>query len=135
MSRRCLILPMVVLGLAAGCGASGPKKAQVSGTVTLDGQPLDQGEIYFVTPGAGTPPEILKVVDGRFEGAVTLGKKRVEIHSAKKMPKSGGMAIGPDLVLNRVDEAYNVHSQLTAEVTANGLDPSAFAAKSNPAAR
>src|SRR6516225_9663542 len=97
----------LALGVLSGCGPSGPRRVPVSGTVTLEGQPLRQGEIYFKTPGAGTPPEILAVVDGKFAGEVTVGKKRVEVWAVKKMGKSGGMAMGEPLMLNLVRDDFS----------------------------
>jgi hypothetical protein len=40
---------LALLGLACGC--SGPKLQNVSGTVTLDGQPLTEGTVQFSCPG------------------------------------------------------------------------------------
>src|SRR5437868_13520177 len=58
-----LFLPLLwaaaLVPAAAGCGQGGdnlPRQA-VSGKVTIDGQPLDTGEITFVpTAGAGAGP-------------------------------------------------------------------------------
>ena len=125
----------LALGVLSGCGPSGPRRVPVSGTVTLEGQPLRQGEIYFKTEGAGTPPEILAVVDGKFAGEVTVGKKRVEVWAVKKMGKSGGMAMGEPLMLNLVRDDYSVNSKLTAEVAEAGLEPSSFQVKANPEAK
>lgn len=130
-----LLIPALVLGLACGCGPSGPRKVRVSGTVTMDGKPLDQGEIYFKTEGSGTAPEILSVANGKFEGDVTVGRKRVEVHSAREIKNQGGMSMGQPLILNRVSDEFNVNSKLTADVTDDGLKPSTFEVKSNPEAR
>jgi hypothetical protein len=43
-----LIVLAVILGLAAGCGKSGPKKIQLSGKVTFKGQPVPSGYISFL---------------------------------------------------------------------------------------
>jgi hypothetical protein len=53
---RYFVLPAVALGLlVAGCD-SGPEMGQVSGTVTLDGQPVRGLEVSFepVDPSLGT---------------------------------------------------------------------------------
>ena len=44
---------LLLLGLTAGCG--GPPRAKVSGTVTLDGQPVESGTISFY-PTANSGP-------------------------------------------------------------------------------
>jgi hypothetical protein len=125
----------VALALLSGCGPAGPRKVRVSGTVTLDGKPLNHGEIYFMVPGGGTPPDILPVADGKFEGSVTVGKKRVEVYSLKDTGKSAGMPTGLNLIINCVHDDYSVNSKLTAEVTDGGLSPSAFAVKASGGAR
>jgi hypothetical protein len=48
-----LCLMLLLLPLLAGCGES--LEAQVSGTVTLDGKPLDKGDIVFHPADSGTP--------------------------------------------------------------------------------
>src|ERR1700733_7723987 len=63
--------------ILAGCGPKTPVPVPVKGTVTLDGNPLPEGRISFITPGQ--VPEMLDVKDGRFEGKVKPGKKRVEV--------------------------------------------------------
>jgi hypothetical protein len=128
-------LPMAVtlavfLGLLSGCGEAGPKRVHVSGSVQMDGKPLSQGEIYFMEPAAGKPPDVLHVTDGKFEGMVQLGKKRVEVHSPKQIEtKPGTVQMGPPLVVNLVHDNFNTNSKLTAEVTESGLNPSNFEVK------
>src|SRR5262245_5381908 len=50
--------------LATGCGDPAARPVPVEGTVTLEGQPVADGEVYFKTPGL--VPEVLPVRDGRF---------------------------------------------------------------------
>lgn len=66
MSSRRLTLLLVAPLLLAGCGEGGPVLVPVSGTVTLNGKPLEGAELTFVpdptntqvTPGADvTGPE------------------------------------------------------------------------------
>lgn len=51
-NRRSILALFAIAGLAAGCGDGNIPCGKVSGTVTLDGQPLAAGTIYFV-PKAG----------------------------------------------------------------------------------
>jgi hypothetical protein len=134
MSR--FVILALVLALLSGCGPARPKKVLVSGTVTMDGKPLQRGEIYFTVPEGGTAPDVLQVADGKFEGKVTVGKKRVEISSPQPVPtRPGAVQMGPPEVLNLVHEDYNINSKLTAEVSEGSLDPSHFEVKSNRSAR
>ncbi len=135
MYRSGWVVFAVVLALLAGCGPARPKKVQVSGTVTMDGKPLQKGEIYFMVPEGGTPPDILPVNNGKFDGKVTVGKKRVEVTSPQPVPtKPGAVQMGPPEVINLVHEDYSVNSKLTADVSDAGLNPSQFEVKSNKSA-
>jgi len=62
-----------------GCsGRSGqPPTAGVKGTITMDGKPLQTGELHFGVPGA--PPSVLKVADGKFSGQAPVGQNKVEL--------------------------------------------------------
>jgi hypothetical protein len=47
---------VMTLALCLGCrGPEGPEVANVSGTVTLDGQPLPQANLTFVPQAGGSP--------------------------------------------------------------------------------
>lgn len=74
-------------GLACGlAGCDGGTKAvtyaNVSGTVTLNGKPLEKGTITFTTNGR--PPSQADIVDGKFSGQAIAGPNKVEISVRKK---------------------------------------------------
>jgi hypothetical protein len=80
--RFALLVPLVVV---AGCG--GHKTAEVTGTVTYDGKPLQSGTIILETSGAR--PAVGKIVDGQIVEVTTykpgdgapLGEHKVAIQS------------------------------------------------------
>ncbi|MEX1042627.1 MAG: hypothetical protein WDZ51_18480 [Pirellulaceae bacterium] len=85
--RRLAHLPLVT-GLAilalAGCGPAydGPLKYPVQGTVTYQGQPIENGMIvFFPTQRGGGAEAGMKIVDGAFAGKATAGAKRVSIQA------------------------------------------------------
>src|SRR5438874_241891 len=71
-----------------GCADSGPPTAEVSGTVRLDGRPIEEGSIQFIPvegtrgPSAGAPIEDGKYHIPRKKG-VTVGTNRVELRAFK----------------------------------------------------
>lgn len=75
----CLV--MVPLGCMLGCG-SGENYQPISGSVTVDGQPLDSGVITLYPEGEGTTVGG-EITDGKFslpqEGGPIPGEYRVEI--------------------------------------------------------
>src|SRR5262245_3719762 len=69
----CVLGALCCLG---GCSTSEDKLVPVSGTVTLDGKPLDDGSVSLIGEG-GSGAETLPVKNGKFEGQAKPGKKRV----------------------------------------------------------
>lgn len=126
--RFHLAVLVAAAAVAAGCGRSKPARPmqQVSGTVTLDGQPLPEGEIFFKNTAAGEV-DILSVTEGRFQGKVGVGTRRVEIyayHEKEVIPMPGEP---PEKTReNYIPARYNVKSKLTVEIAAGAAAPLEF---------
>ena len=115
------VLLTAVLSIpVAGCGKSDmPALGQVSGTVTLDSQPLAAATVYF-QPEVGKQSQGRTDAEGRYElnylretmGAV-VGPHTVSILTASEL--------APE---ERLPPRYNFQTTLTAEVTpgANTID-------------
>ena len=65
----------VVALVAAGCDRSGPETAEVSGRVTLDGQPLTTGLVVFVS--ARVPPLAARLAPTARSAWARTGRPRV----------------------------------------------------------
>jgi len=111
-------LALLAACLLAGCSSKPedmPELGQVSGTITLDGQPLEGAEITF-EPQAGTLSVGSTDETGHYElayskdypGAI-LGTHTVRI---SKMGEPGS----PNDTENQVPAKFNAGSKLTAEV-------------------
>lgn len=74
VGNRCLSRGALVCGLVAviGCGPKGPVHVPVSGTVTLDGQPIANAAVMFIPESSGQPAHGLTDAEGRF----TLGVQK-----------------------------------------------------------
>ena len=116
--RRAVGCLVVSLLLVAGCGPKGPLRYKVTGTVNLDGQPLETGQVLFIPSDGQGPSDACRIVTGKFEGEVAPGPKRVEITATKELPPAepGGMPGTETLV----PKQYNRESTLTAEIKAGG---------------
>lgn len=132
-SLRVLVFPLAVAVLfnLAGCGDAGPRQYQVMGTVTFDGQPVEEGEIRFMPTEAGGTPYAGPIVNGKFECKVTEGQKRVEISATREAatPAPDGL---PDYV-SYIPAEYNTQSTLKAEVKSSGDNTFTFDLKSQGA--
>ncbi len=73
-----LVVGLTVMALV-GCdkGPQLPKQAEVSGTVMLDGKPMDAGEVRFFV--GNEPPVTLPVTGGAFSGKVFVGQSRIDV--------------------------------------------------------
>jgi hypothetical protein len=132
MSRRFLLACFLcALGSLGGCSDKEPKPVAVSGAVNLDSKPLESGTVTLFGD-AGAVPESFPVKGGKFEGKAKPGKKRVEIRAFRsdKTPKMGDMEIEGASGENYLPERFNTRSTLTAEVSADGINPSKFEVQS-----
>ena len=78
LGRIGLCLGILASLLIAGCSRE-PRLYLVSGSVSLDGQPVSEGDIMFVSSDGVRGPDADKVQDGKYALKTTEGKKRVEI--------------------------------------------------------
>ena len=120
----CVVVALLVLG---GCGGSKTTPVKVSGTVEVDGKPLDDGSINLLGE-AGTPASSFPVKNGKFEGTATPGKKKVEIYAYKQVAPTmmGDKPVEGSDKQNYLPARFNTSTTLTTEVTASGLNPSDF---------
>jgi hypothetical protein len=134
MSKVAMMLRVAFLcASVAGCGGrayEGEQRFAISGTVTVDGQPLDFGVIAFKPQGMG---ENLKgrvagspIREGRYtipeEKGPTAAAYRVEIHWNKKTGKQIPNPMDKEQMIDELMEGlpakYHQDSVLTAEVSA-----------------
>jgi hypothetical protein len=77
----------VAIAVVIGCSKSdAPPFANVSGTVTYNGKPIEKGQITFTTEGR--PPTMADIVDGKFAGQAMVGSNRVAISAFRKSAKA-----------------------------------------------
>lgn len=129
MSRPRLFLILTLAVSTAGCGADdGLGRLPISGTITLDGKPLQHGLIQF-QPTSDRQPVAAGgfVADGKYaiarESGPVPGTYRVTITAAGEPSKPaeddipGGL---PPAGKELVPAAYNSNSQVDAVVKADG---------------
>src|ERR1700758_4058464 len=110
---RWLILGCILCTVCCLVGCSSkPQPVAVTGTVELDGQPLDDGSITLFPDGGGAA-EKFTVKNGKFEGQALPGKKKVEIHAFKQgEPTKMGDKIIPAPLVNYIPAKYNTESKI-----------------------
>jgi hypothetical protein len=136
-SRRCkaILVLLAVALFVAGCGRSAParKMVPVSGVVTLDGNPLPDGFITFVSPQEGRF-EAFPITRGKFAGKAGLGMRSVEIIAIRDLqPAAAGDGVPPAAVRgNYLPARYSTASTLTADVRESGANVFDFDLHSKP---
>jgi hypothetical protein len=82
--RQPLLFLLLVFALVAGCQEGNGKHsfANVSGTVTYNGHPIEKGYIQFQMEG--NPPTTMDIIDGKFNGQAMVGSNRVSVSAKKK---------------------------------------------------
>ena len=63
--------------ICTGCGKSGPRNCRISGAVTLDGVPVQEGGIQFDIVKQGDVPGGAVIIGGRYTTWVSPGAKTV----------------------------------------------------------
>jgi hypothetical protein len=126
LASRSLPVAVLSLALLAGCGDSDNPRAAVQGSISYDGQPVDEGGIVFIPVGGGPGGQAVRatgdIKDGKYElnrrQGPMPGKHRVEIYwrkkTGKKVPGEGGHP--KDEVVQAIPSKYNTSSTLTRDV-------------------
>jgi hypothetical protein len=130
--RRPICLSWFLLFLlltAVGCGGGGKAAYPVSGTVTFDGQAVEEGDILFVPVPLSSAVEGGKIEGGTFKFQATAGKKRVEIRASRPDPKLKN-PMGKPTPVDYIPAKFNSESTLSADVEAKGTNEFKFDLKS-----
>lgn len=131
MLRASLLLATTLL--LAGCSDPGPERASISGSITLDGKPVEQGSITFVpTEGTSGPTAGDVISGGQYEIPRALGplvgKNKVELRSWRLTGRQIPNPMSPGSTMEERVEAFpaqfNNETTLVREITAghNSLD-------------
>jgi hypothetical protein len=123
-SSRLALWSMVLAG--CGEGSDGLPREAVSGTVTLDGQPLAEGSIQMIPiakdgrPGGAIIKEgkfSIPKADGLLPGQYNVIISSIDPASAPPPPSGPPGPVDPaTLPKNLIPEEYNKRSKLTLEV-------------------
>lgn len=113
---RILSLAAATVGLAllAGCGSKNDP-VDVSGKVTIDGQPLADGQIVFEATDGATLPGSGVIKGGQYTAMIVPGAKKVKITATRPgKQKDATMGAFPQEPL--IGPEFNTNTKLTAEI-------------------
>lgn len=128
LSFNISLIAFLILGLL-GCGGGNgidPQLQVISGTVTLDGAPLDQGSIQFysATPQANSMVSSTTIRMGQFhlepKGGLPPGVYKAAINSVKSSPDpanaTGDKMDSVGTAIELIPQKYNKDTELTCEI-------------------
>ncbi len=109
-----------MIALLAGCSSGDPNFSEVSGTVIVDGQPIKEGNITFVSVSGNAPSAGGVITDGKYAAKVHIGSTKVEIRASKVVgqKKVYDTPDSPmrDIMEEMLPAKYNEQTELTLEV-------------------
>jgi len=126
---------VILLIACAGCNPSGPKLAQVSGTVTWNGEPIPAGNISFFQVDGNSNEVGGTITNGKYDLGVPPGKCRVEIHASREKPGQKDTVMGLRAREAYIPIRYNSKTILTAEVQENSKNEFSFDLTTDPPAK
>ena len=134
--RRQLSVVLAAL-LCLGCGRSNGR-VEVSGAVTLDGSALESGVISFLSPEKKLPAADAAIHAGQYEISAERGLLPGKYLVAIDAADPGQAAARPDhpamnIPISKIPLRYNGETELSAEVSAGGINQFDFALTSDPA--
>lgn len=109
-----------MLVAVVGCGGGDGDTADVSGTVSYDGKPIENGSINFIaTDGKGTGGGVIK--DGKYSATkVRIGPNKVQVSGSKVVGKKKAYNTPDspmqDVTAEYLPKKYNEQTELTFEV-------------------
>ncbi|CAN5443225.1 hypothetical protein BH11PLA2_BH11PLA2_15160 [soil metagenome] len=111
-----LLFPLAILLAVSACSKA-PDIGTVSGTITLDGQPIPGSLIRFIPVDGSNQPADFIITDGTYVVTIAPGEKRVEIFWLKEEGSKGDTATQGTLKQTQmIPENYNTKSTLTFTV-------------------
>ncbi|WP_278465393.1 hypothetical protein [Gimesia maris] len=114
LQALCLMTASLLAGCSGG-GADTPDLGQVTGTITLDGQPLTQASVTF-QPQTGAPSVGMTDETGHYELAYNTDTQgAIPGQHAVRISKMGEPG-SPNDTEDQVPAKFNQNSKLTAEV-------------------
>lgn len=120
MMRSCfLFLAITSSLLAAGCGGNGLQS--VTGTVTFDGKPIEDGRVTFRQIAGDKKAYSAPIVKGEYKIECDPGKVSVEVIASRIIPGKFDNSNGKPEPIGQmyIPARYNSATNLTADVSSS----------------
>ena len=115
MPKKALAAALAFALSAASCSSNNPL-ITISGNVTLDGAPVQDGDILFTPTDAQFGSEAAKIKDGVYQANLRPGQSKVQIRASRPVPGKKG-PMGEQLIEDYIPPKYNDQSNLSIDVS------------------
>lgn len=123
VAARLPLLCILILALGCGQGTSSQNTVPVEGTVELNSQPMEKGEVFFAS-NDGKAQVKIDIQAGKFSGKVPPGDYTVRFSATKEVPNPmhspATPGSTPTHTINIVPARYAADSKEVAKVTESG---------------
>ncbi|WP_428305093.1 hypothetical protein [Lacipirellula sp.] len=114
------IVPIATLACVMGCGSQDPNRGEVTGIITVNGQPVAAGAVAFSPVDGQSPTSGGKILDGKYTVQASTGTSRVAIRvpqvvGEKKLYSTADSPVRP-VMKETLPPEYNDRTTLTLEV-------------------
>src|SRR5262249_33435781 len=107
---------VLALALSAASCTGESSLVTITGSVTLDGAPLPDGDILFTPADTQFGSEAAKIENGAYRATLRPGQSKVQIRASRPVPGKKG-PMGEQLIEDYIPPKYNNQSDLTIEVS------------------
>ncbi|VTR97701.1 hypothetical protein [Tuwongella immobilis] len=108
------LLGLCLMLAAIGCSTDA-RKVNVSGKVTLDGNPLAEGQILFVSDQKDVPPEQGQIAQGTYTATLPAGPRTVQITAWRDSKKTNAV-MGGAVKEQYIPAKFNEKSELKTTI-------------------
>lgn len=113
-----MFLTLLLAVPAIGCGDGKAAVYPVTGTVTYEGTPVENGSIVFDPADGKGMSAMAGIVNGEITGEVPAGEKILRISGVRTTGKKD--QYGEEVTESFIPEKYNLQSDLKETVSADG---------------
>jgi hypothetical protein len=116
------LVGIVVAGLVSGCDSGGPTLGGVTGTVVLDGTPVENAFVVFTPDGPGRPSTTKTDAAGRFTLRFDQSKSGALVGTHRVTVSTASITDDDRSIPERIPQKYNKRGSIEVTVNAGRND-------------
>jgi hypothetical protein len=118
LSRYCSCVIILACAQFSGCGPSGPATYPVSGSVTFEGKPLENGTVVFDPADGKGKAAMGNIVSGQLIAKVPAGEKILRFSAIRNTEEKD--QYGGTVTVSVLPDKFNSGSKILRTVSVDG---------------